>query len=281
MPKPSRGGQRTRWATAYAQQQPPQTATPQPDDEEEIIDVQPQEVEDAPKPEDIVEEEAKLSYDDIDWDNKKFPNLSQSEYDQIYQDNRDSYYKNGNIINAKKMYESRADTGNGYSYSQNMNHQLNQGLKLDANGKFMSKYLTQGLHPIGKDCTLIRGAHDTLINQILNKCGLKGSYDQYSESQIRQAIVGVEFQTKAFSSFGADNNSNPFIGGSNGGGRELIIHAETASSTKVIAGAKEQQEFITGIGQNARIMDYKLTNDYATPRKGGYKQVAHLFIRQW
>ena len=43
-------------------------------------------VSDAPKPQDIIDDEAKLEHDDVDWDNKQFPQLSQKEYDQIYQD---------------------------------------------------------------------------------------------------------------------------------------------------------------------------------------------------
>ena len=285
MPKPSRGGQRTRWANAYAQNQPTQPPQDEDEDEDGIVVTKSadEDAEDAPKPQEIIEDEAKLKYEDVDWDNKQFPQLSSSEYTQVYRDNQASYNKNGNIVNAKKMYESpnaKPGTG-GYSYSQDLNHRLNAGLPLDADSRFMSKYMTMGMHPIGKDCMLVRGAHDTLLNQILAKAGLKGGYESYSEAQIKTAIVGAEFQTKAFGSYGANDSKNPFIGGSQSGGRELIIHAETASSTKVIVGARAQEEFITGIGQNARVMDFKFSNDYAMPRGGGYKRVAHLYIRQW
>lgn len=293
MPKPARGGQRTQWATAYARQPQPAPPPAQDDDddianmfgyadeEEETVDVK--SAEDAPDPKDIVDDEAKLNHDDVDWDNKNFPYLTRAEYDQVYQDNRDSYYKNGNIMNAKKMYESpnaKPNTG-GYSYSQDMNHRLNAGLKLDADSKFMEKYLTQGLHPIGKDCTLVRGAHDTLVNQVLKANGFSQNYDQLSASQLKTALVGTQFQTKAFGSWGANNQTNPFIGGSNAGGREVIIYARTAGTTKVIAGARSQDEFITGIGQNAKITDVKFTGGTAFTRSGQTKKVIELFVDMW
>ena len=287
MPKPNRGGQRTQWARAYArmpqqnqQNQPPQATQ---DDEDTDVIVQPQDVQDAPKPQDVIDDEAKLNHDDIDWDSKSFPYLSQKEYDQIYQDNHDSYYKNGNIMNAKKMYESanaKPNTG-GYSYSQDLNHRLNAGLPLDADSKFMSKYLTMGLHPIGQDCTLVRGAHDTLVNQILKQNGFSQTYDQLSASQLKTALVGTQYQMKAFGSFGANNATNPFIGGAQSGGREVIIYARTAGSTKVIAGARGQNEFITGIGQNAKVTDVKVTGGTAYTRAGQSKKIIELYVDMW
>jgi len=117
MPKPSRGGQRTRWQMQYQQ------AATQDEDEDEIVVTTQEDTEDTPRQQDIIEqEEQATAYDDIDWDNREFPELTQAEYDQIYRDNHDSYTKNGNITNAKKMYESAADKGNGFSRSQDMNY---------------------------------------------------------------------------------------------------------------------------------------------------------------
>lgn len=293
MPKPQRGGQRTQWATAYARQPQPQaqsqpTSTLAQDDEDELDSVTVQQIEDAdvsdaPKPQDIVDDEAKLNHDDVDWDNKQFPQLSQKEYDQIYQNNHDSYYKNGNIMNAKKMYESpnpKPNTG-GFSYSQDMNHRLNSGQALDADSKFMSKYLTMGLHPIGQDCTLVRAAHDTLVNQVLKANGFSSNYDQMSASQLKTALVGTQFQTKAFGSWGANNNTNPFLNGANAGGREVIIYARTAGTTKVLAGARSQNEFVTGIGQNMKITDVRSTNNTAFTRAGQTKKVIELYVDMW
>lgn len=289
MPKPQRGGQRTQWATAYANQPQSQPSPPQDDDDDTVLssadidDIESVDVQDAPKPDDIVADEAKKNHDDIDWDSKNFPYLSQQEYDSVYQDNKDSYTKNGNITNAKKMYESpnaKPNTG-GFSYSQDLNHRLNAGLPLDSDSKFMEKYLTMGLHPIGKDCTLVRGAHDTLVNQVLKTNGFSQSYDQMRQSQLHTALVGTEFQTKAFGSWGANNATNPFIGGAQSGGREVIIYARTDSGTKVIAGARSQNEFVTGIGQNMRITDVKFTGGTAFTRSGQSKKIIHLFVDMW
>jgi len=145
----------------------------------------------------------------------------------------------------------------------------------------MMMYLTKGLHPIGKDCTLTRAAHDTLVNQILRNNGYTQTYDQLTPAQLKTALVGTEYQMKSFGSFGANDANNPFIGGSQGGGRECIIHARTAGTTKVIAGSRAQEEFITGIGQRARIRDVVVTTQTAWTRTKGAKQIIHLYVDQW
>lgn len=193
------------------------------------------------------------------------------------------------IVNAKKMYESTQakptsmTVGNqpNKSYSQDMNHRLNNGIALDSDSKFMKNYLTKGLHPIGKDCTLKRGAHDTVVNQLLKRAGVNMTYDQMSVGQLNAALKGTEFGMKAFGSFGANDSANPFIGGSQAGGREIIIVARTASTTKVIAGARKQQEFITGVDQKMRITGFKATNQTAYPQMGGAKPVVEMYVDMW
>lgn len=284
MPKPKRGGQRgaTMWQGIVP---PPQVA----DEDEEKLEEEEEQATPAPPPQQEEEEQSAVNHDDIDWDNKDFRELTSQEYDQVYQDNRDSYKKNGNIVNAKKMYESTqakptsATVGNqpNKSYSQDMNHRLNNGIALDSDSKFMKNYLTKGLHPIGKDCTLKRGAHDTVVNQLLKQAGINQSYDRLSVSQLNAALKGTEFGMKAFGSFGANDSANPFIGGSQAGGREIIIVARTASTTKVIAGARKQQEFITGVGQKMRITGFKATNQTAYPQMGGAKPVVEMYVDMW
>ena len=287
--KPSnRGGQRVRYVTQLnSPPAPPQQPPPPPDEEEE--NTMAVEVEDTStqQQEDEAPGTIQIDHDDVDW-NKQFGYLSDQEYDDVYQDNRDSYYKNGNIVNAKKMYESASakpttDTvGNtpGQSYSQDMNYRLNHDIPLDSDSKFMKKYLEKGMHPIGKDCMLVRGAHDTVVNQVLQASGIQ-SYQGLSQSQLSAALVGQTIKMKSFGSFGANNAKNPFIGGSQSGGREVIIYARTNSTTKVIAGAKSQAEFITAPGQQMRITKVNLTNKTAFTRKSGTKNVIELFVDMW
>lgn len=258
---------RARRVTAAAQQRqqpaPPQQAQQQP---------QP-----APQPQPQPQVSAAADYDSIDWDNMQFPELTQREYDDIYSQNRDRY--SGNVKMAKKMYEADADANNtGKSYSQNMNHELNAGLPLSADSKFMKKYLTQAMHPIGKSCTMTRAAHDTLLNQMMEQAGLRGGYTNYTPSQIKAALVGGEFSMKSFGSFSTSSGANPFAPL---GSRELIIKARTAPSTKVFSGAKHQHEVVTGVGQRARVTDVVFTNQWAYPKNGGRKRVVELYIDLW
>ncbi len=292
MPKPSRGGQRgILFQRSSPIPPPPAQQPPQPalDEEEDVVAEEETKSPTPQQDQDEDQQQPAVNHDDIDWDNTQFPELTKSEYDQVYQDNRDSYKKNGNIVNAKKMYESanakptRDTVGNqpNKSYSQDMNHRLNNDIPLDSDSKFMAKYLTQGLHPIGTPCTLKRGAHDTVVNQLLKKAGYNTTYDKMSVQQLNAALKGSEFSMKSFGSFGANDRVNPFIGGSQGGGREIIMIARTAGSTKVIAGARAQQEFITGIGQRAKITGFKATNQMAYPQMGGMKPVVEMYIDLW
>lgn len=258
---------RARRVTVAAQQRqqpaPPQQAQQQP---------QP-----APQPQPQPKVSAAADYDSINWDNLQFRELTQQEYDDIYKNNRDRY--TGNVKMAKKMYEADVTVpGTTQSYSQNMNHQINAGLKLSADSKFMQKYLTQAMHPIGQSCTMTRLAHETMLNQFIKQAGLRGTYENYTESQLKSALVGGEFSMKSFGSFSTSSNANPF---KSLGSRELIIKARTAPSTKVVSGARKQHEVITGQGQRARVTDIKFTNKTAYTASGKSKPVVELYVDLW
>lgn len=183
--------------------------------------------------------------------------------DQEAQDIRDEYddLYEPSVLDAIKQYISKATDLSGYSMAQNLNHKLENDMKLNANEKFMVKYLTQGMHDLGKDTMLYRGAHEDL----LQKLGVQ-NYQNYSESQLKQMLIGSSFKSKSFTSTSYDKNKNPFYTGPNSGGREVELVIKAPSNSKMVFGARSQTEVILGMGTNFRVTNVSYTGRQATPR---------------
>ena len=165
------------------------------------------------------------------------------------------------VLDAIKQYISKADTGNGYSMAQNLNHKLNNDLPLNANEKFMVKYMSQAMHNIGQDTILYRGAH----SDILERLGIK-DYTKLSGAQLQQALVGAEFSNKGFTSTSYDRSKNPFYTGAVSGGREVEMVIKAPASSKMVFGAKSQSEIILAQNTKFRITGARYTGRMATPR---------------
>lgn len=194
-----------------------------------------------------------------------FTIMSDADAQQI-RDDVDHMYS-PSVRDAIKQYiaNDTKNTGKAYSMSQTLNHKLNNGLALDANEQYMVKYMQKGMHDIGKDVVLTRGCHEDFLQGL----GIS-NYGNMSESQLKSKLVGTEFKTKSFSSFSYDTSKNPFLGGSQSGGREVIIKQNTKSGTKVVFGAKSQSEIITNIGTES-----KITNVYFAKDSSGNTKMAN------
>lgn len=193
-----------------------------------------------------------------------------NQYAQDLRDEVDSIYT-PSVLDAIKQYISKATDARGYSMAQNLNHKLENDLPLNANEKFMLKYMTQGMHNIGKDTILYRGAHEDL----LQKLGVK-NYQNYTEAQLKQMLIGSKFTSKSFTSTSYDRSKNPFYTGSQSGGREVEVVIKAPGSTKMVFGARDQAEMILGIGTQFKVNDISYTGRYATPRNAGTKKVVQV-----
>ena len=170
------------------------------------------------------------------------------------------------VRDAIKLYISKATDSQGYSMSQNLNYKLDNGIKLNASEKFIDKYMQQGMHPIGNDVVLTRACHDDILKDL----GIK-DYTKMSDAQLQKALVGGVYTTKSYNSFSYDDSKNPFLTGSQSGGREVIIKASTPSTAKVVFGAKSQSEIITDKGTQYKINKVYYNGKTATPRNGASK----------
>lgn len=193
-----------------------------------------------------------------------FTIMSDADAQQI-RDDVDKMYS-PSVRDAIKQYiaDDTKHSGNKYSMSQTMNHKLNNGLPLNANEQYMVKYMQKGMHDMGKDVVLERGCHEDFLQGL----GIN-NYTNMSESQLKSKLIGTEFKTKSFSSFSYNTSKNPFLGGSQSGGREVVIKQNTKSGTKVIFGAKSQSEIITNIGTES-----KITNVYFAKNADGSVKTA-------
>lgn len=176
-------------------------------------------------------------------------------------------YDDPDFKNAQKLYISDADVhGDGYSYSQNLNYKLDNGIPLDVNEKYIDDNIQFGMHDIGTNTTLYRACHDDILKQ----CGIS-DYSKLSDQQLQSRLVGTEFKTTSYMSTSYDTKNNPFMNGALSGGRELYMNINAKAGTKIIFGAKKQSEVVVNKGTNMRIIGIRYDGTYATPRGKGYK----------
>lgn len=193
--------------------------------------------------------------------NMSFSAFTDSDATKLRDDMDDRY--DPDVTDAIKLYISDSNpNGDGFSHSQNLNYKLDNGMALNPTEKFIDSNIQAGMHDIGKNTTLTRFCHD----DILKKCGVS-DYTKYSEAQLKTMLVGTEFTTTAYTSYSYDVSKNPFrVGVAGGGGREVTMKTNCASTTKVVFGAKKQAEMVMNKGTKQRITDVYFDGTMATPR---------------
>lgn len=193
--------------------------------------------------------------------NRVYGQMDDTHAQSIINDNSD-IYNDPDFRDAQKLYISATDAnGDGFSYSQNLNYKLDNGLPLDPTEKFINDNIQLGMRDIGKDVTLTRACHDDILKQ----CGIS-DYTKLTESQLQSKLVGVEFETSSYMSTSYDASKNPFMTGANSGGREVYMNVKVGSGTKVVLGAKKQSEVVINKGTKFKITGIRYDGTYATPR---------------
>ena len=195
---------------------------------------------------------------------RNYQNFTDTDASAVISANSDAY-DDPDFNYARKLYVSDATDSSGFSFSQNLNYKLDNGLKLDANEQFMKDMLGNGMRPIGKDTMLFRAAHDDILKQL----GIQ-DYTKMTQAQLQQKLVGTTMQTTSYTSWSYDKSKNPFLPGQpNGGGREVYMVTKAASNTQMFFGAKSQAEVVTNVGTNLKISKVYFDGTYATPRLRG------------
>lgn len=191
----------------------------------------------------------------------KFKDFTDTDAKNLIAANADAY-DDPDFNYARKLYVSDATDSQGFSFSQNLNYKLDNGLQLDANEQYMRNMLGNGMRPIGTDTVLFRAAHDDILKQL----GIK-DYTKMTEAQLQQKLVGTTMQTTSYTSWSYDKSKNPFLPGQpQGGGREVYLVNKAQASTQMFFGAKSQAEVVTNISTNLKINKVYFDGSYATPR---------------
>lgn len=158
--------------------------------------------------------------------------------------------------------------------SQNLNYKLDEGRPLTINEKFVHANLQKGMHTQNADMVLYRGAHQNFLEGL----GVK-NYHTMTEAQLQKALVGLQYQSKSYTSSSYDKSKNPFLSGAQAGGREIEMTIKQGGKTLVMLGARKQAEVITNIGTNYKITGVKFTGRTASPRGSSSSfPVLHLDI---
>ena len=111
------------------------------------------------------------------------------------------YFANQNLTIDQQMaainyLSDSTESGSLYSMSQNLNHALETGQPLTANQQYVYNHLMGSMHNMGYNTNLTRYDHPDMVNNMLGQLGLNKSYENYSESQLKQALVGLKYGEK-------------------------------------------------------------------------------------
>ena len=200
-------------------------------------------------------------------DDGKYHQMSDADALALINANADSY-NDPDFVTARKLYISSADAnGDGFSYSQNLNYKLDNGLKLDANEAWINENLSSAMHPLGQGTKLVRYCHDDILKQ----CGVN-DYTKLSEKQLQSKLVGTQLQSTSYISTSYNANRSPFHPNAPmGGGREVVMNIKAKGKTKGVFGEKKQTEIILDKGTGMKITGIHFDGTYATPRNGRRK----------
>lgn len=159
----------------------------------------------------------------------------------------------------------REDTqANGFTLSQNLNHKLEDGSALNATEAYVAQRLDAAMHDLGKDTVLCRAAHKDFLEAL----GVQ-NYQSMTDAQLNAAVQGATYREKKFVSTAYDAKKNPFISGSQSGGREVYINIKAPANSKCVMGNAKQAEIILSRGTTFRATGAHFDGTFAYPRLGG------------
>ena len=163
------------------------------------------------------------------------------------------------------------ENGTLYSMSQNMNYAMANGLKLTANQRYVRDGLMDAMHNLGYNVYLDRYDHDSFLNTILNQNGVSGSYENYSESQLKQALIGTvykenKFLSTSYNNFKNANDPSTFVTRA----VKIVYEAKAGTQALMVGNGVDRQgrtdrqgEIVLAPNQNMTIKDVRYTGTMA------------------
>ena len=205
--------------------------------------------------------------------NANFSDTDNADYHQLY--NGRQYYQNQALsidsrVATMSYLSDQPEPNSLYSASQNLNYNLNNGIPLNANQQYMYNGIQSAMHNLGYNLKLQRYDHDGSINGLLKSVGVNQSYDNLTESQLKQALVGVSYKSNAFVSTSYNDFSKAGSSANTFTSRAVKIEYSAKAKTQAMmpgnGAGGALGEIILGTTNNYKITDVKFDG-----RKARYK----------
>lgn len=163
---------------------------------------------------------ASASTTQSEFDARGFRNTDDADFHDLY--NGAEYYNRQNLTDEERKaaaayIESKKEPGTQYSHSQNLNWLMMQnaenGLPITSgmNAKQLATYngMMSAMHNLGYNVNLTRYDHETFVNNLLSKVGLKNvDYTNMSAEQLRKALVGTKYSEERLITTSYNNFKN-------------------------------------------------------------------------
>lgn len=179
------------------------------------------------------------------------------------------------VTQAIDLYASNNNPyGNGFSYAQNLNHNLANGLPLTDVEKKIDTNIQKGMTEIGQNVQLARFCHDNILQQL----GVS-DYSKLSGSELKQKLVGSTFETTSYLSTSYNGTKSPFAPGQpQGGGREVYMKINAKKNTKFVPGDKSQAELVLNKGSKVKVTNVYYDGTMASPQKIYPKKIPRVVL---
>lgn len=179
------------------------------------------------------------------------------------------------VAQAIDLYASNNDPyGNGFSYSQNLNHNLANDLPLTATEQKIDANLQKGMTEIGQNIQLVRFCHDSILKQL----GVN-NYQDYTDAELKNMLVGASFETTSYLSTSYNGTKSPFAPGQpKGGGREVYMKINAKGNTKFVPGDKAQAELVLNKGSKVKVTNVYYDGSTASPNKIFPKKIPRVVL---
>lgn len=214
-----------------------------------------------------------------DVDQNGFSDTDNSPFHDLY--NGRSYYNQQNLdIDARTALQDYLDpntVGSSlYNFSQNMNHAVATGQKLNAQQQFAWDSITGAMHNLGYNVNLTRYDHGDFLDNQLAAAGFSRGHAGLSVSQLKAALVGQTYTdprilSTSYNNFKNAANADTFTS------REVKITYRAKASTQALMpgdgpGGRFGEILLGPSGTKGhntyKIVDVKTTGQKARPKGG-------------
>lgn len=152
------------------------------------------------------------------FDRLGFADYDDADYHQLF--NGRGYYKQQNLTASQRKaadnyLEDFPEPGSLYSHSQNLNNKMATGQKLTGKYKQTHDEMMDSMHNMGYNVNLTRYDHDGMINGLLQAVGAGNNYENMTQKQLENALLGKtvnenKFLSTSYNDFKNATNASVF-----------------------------------------------------------------------